>query len=123
MYSSTTARRIEALRWSSTVLFRVPRCGWHSMIPSANEGGEASASHLVVAPQGLLPLDGVVDDRVGVPVPPTELVVPCRPRLVDGRTLDLRQLRHPPPDVVAVGVELLRLRHRVEHPEVRRGVG
>src|SRR4051812_44632071 len=109
MYSSTTARRIEALRWSSTVQFRVPRCGWHSMIPSANGGGGPSAAHLPVAAQGLLPLGGVVDDRVGIAVAPAEQVVLRGPRLVDRGALELRELRHPPPDVAADGVELLRL--------------
>ena len=45
------------------------------------------------------------------------------PRLVRGRALQVWELGDPAADVLAGGVELPALGDRVEHPEVRRGVG
>ena len=64
---------------------------------------EIALSDLAVAAQRLLALGRVVDDRLGIVV--------------------VVELGHPAPYVVAVRVELLALCRRVEHPEVRRGVG
>src|SRR3954462_6452966 len=79
----------------------------------------ASATGTFVAGQGLLALVVVVDDALRIPV-----VVPgaMLPGFVGRRAGQVAQLRHPAAHVVAVGVELAALRHRVEDPEVGRGV-
>src|SRR5690606_31366328 len=75
---------------------------------------------LVVAPQGLGPLGGVVHHAVRVALRGTRGE---RPRLVHRGPRQARQLGHPPAHVVALRVESPALRDRVEDPEVGGGVG
>src|SRR5688572_7749686 len=70
----------------------------------------------------------VIDDRTNV-VPlqidskPRLKQVRHLPRLVDRFAVELCQLWHPSPNIFAVRIELLTLRCRIEHPEVRGGIG
>ena len=47
----------------------------------------------------------------------------CGPGLMDQLVGQLRQLRHPAPDIDAIGIELLALQDRIEDAEIGRGVG
>src|ERR1700675_1797316 len=47
----------------------------------------------------------------------------CGPWLMDQACRQARELRHPAPDIGAVGIELLALQDRIEDPEIGRGVG
>src|ERR1700722_14341193 len=45
------------------------------------------------------------------------------PWLMDQLRVESRKLRHPAPHIGAVGIELLALQHRIEHPEIGRSIG
>src|SRR5450756_1518975 len=45
------------------------------------------------------------------------------PWLVDQAGRQWRELRHPAPDIAAVGIELSAPQHRIEHAEIRGGIG
>src|SRR3954454_3121214 len=92
--------------------------GGRSAAPSAPPSsalGRPRPLDRVVTGQCLTALGGVVDDGGWIAV---DLA-----RLVDALGGNLAQLGHPAAHVGAVRVELASLQRRVEHPEVRRGVG
>src|SRR5687767_3016916 len=79
----------------------------------------SAAADAVVAVERDQALVRVIDDGLRIPGGDA---AGCGPGLVDVRRVEAAQLRHPPPHVGAVGVELLALRDRVEDSVVRRGV-
>src|SRR5688572_3901862 len=79
-----------------------------------------SLAELGVAGERFAALGGVVDDRGRVT---SRWAGGQGPRLVDVSAGDAGQLRYPPADVLAVGVELAALQQGVEDPEEGGGIG
>src|SRR5262245_46518031 len=100
-----------------------PRCFWSIAAPEPSLIADAR-----IGLQRALAPCFVVDDwrRIG----PANLnagarqLKRCRfPRPMDHLARQARQLRYPAPHVIAVGIELLALQDRVEHPEMGRSIG
>src|SRR3954452_21475564 len=112
--------------WSASTPARPPPFGPRPLLPShmprPTAGPPTARTVSAHPPPGAEPGRGVgvVDNRLGV-VDRAALQRPDLPRLVERLAVDRRQLGDVAPDVVAAGVEALRLSQRIEDA-VRPGV-
>src|SRR4051794_5380856 len=103
----------------SRTIARFPRLSKY-----ASSSGRAQ---LRVSRQRAFATGPMIDDRLGVGEPEgdagaLEFDRCCLPRLVDQRGRQTGEFGHPAPYIVALGIELLALQDRIEHPEIGGGV-
>src|SRR5512140_3439239 len=103
-----------------------PRCFWST---GAREAGAATCSFRadcrIGLKRALAPL-AVIDHRLRIGVAEHhpgagEFERRRAPWLMDQGRRQPRELRHPAPDIGAIGIELLALQDRIEYAEIRRG--
>src|SRR5271170_3789511 len=108
-------------RWSRTASSpgrRRPLSGpsWRRRWPTSNaRKPPANSVHALVAAQRFAAFRAVVDDRFGITGRPIAFG--------ESDVVGISELDDPAPHVVAGGIELLGLPCRVEHPEIRCGIG